>query len=191
MSKQVSVYLHFLTLKDKDIAYCCRQPHMTLRTKCWATTMFIPSGSKHPFCVYYAVSVSLRMFSYIKLQQYFVMEKKRCHPRGVLVMGNIAKQNQTATWIWSKSPGHIPSTDSGMCSFAVSFLGSACVCDLCRVRLWRLPSLLSSQAHNVTLAFIVPPSPHTHCHTCPRIFAYTRHTWTYAPLPHCHCGGFN
>lgn len=67
-----------------------------------------------------------------------------------------------------------------MCSFGVSFLVSACVCDLCRVRLWRLPSLLSSQAHNVTLAFIVPL--HTHLPTHFRIHKTYLDIHTFTPL---------
>lgn len=48
-----------------------------LWTKCWTTTIFMPLGSKHTRCVYYAVSVSVWMFSYITLQQYFVMREKK------------------------------------------------------------------------------------------------------------------
>lgn len=50
---------------------------MTLSTKCWTITMFIPLGSKHTFCVYYAVNVSLWLISYVKLQQYFVMREEK------------------------------------------------------------------------------------------------------------------
>lgn len=75
----------------------------------------------------------------------------------------------------------------GMCMFGVSFL-PACVCDLCRVRLWCCPSLLSSQAHKVTLAFAVSPHSHTlDTHTVTPAYAFllthTLDIYRHTPLP--------
>lgn len=76
----------------------------------------------------------------------------------------------------------------GMCMFGVSFLVSACVCDLCRVRLWCCPSLLSSQAHKVTLAFAVSPHTHTVTPAYAFLLIHIHKTYTDTHLyPHCHC----
>lgn len=121
----------------------------------------------------------LWIFSFNRLQLSTVITEKKILSRRY-IFWNAAQQNDnTATWLWSKRPGDIARTDYVMCMFGVSFLVSACVCDLCRVQMWCCSSLLSSQAHKVTLAFAV--SLHTHSHTCLR--TYTRHTQTHTFTP--------